>query len=178
VKQLASKDYWKHVPESADFVILFIPGENFLAAAAERDPALIEDAFANKVIIATPSILIALAKAVAYGWRQEQSTKNAQEIAKLGRDLHERLKVFADKAANLGASIEKSVKSYNEVVGSLEGRVLPQARRFRDLGAVETDEDISSLQPIDLSVRLPAPPAELDLTPPPVIAAKRKTAPN
>ncbi|MDZ4691608.1 DNA recombination protein RmuC, partial [Terricaulis sp.] len=91
VKNLSSKAYQEHVPKTADFVVLFVPGENFLAAAAERDPAIFEDAFQQKVIITTPSTLIALAKSVAYGWRQEQSAKNAQEIAELGRDLFRRM---------------------------------------------------------------------------------------
>jgi DNA recombination protein RmuC len=93
VKNLSSKDYWKHVPATADFVVLFVPGENFLAAAAERDQNLFDDAFASKVIITTPSTMVALAKSVAYGWRQEQSTKNAQEIADLGRELYRRMAV-------------------------------------------------------------------------------------
>src|SRR5512147_77999 len=102
VKNLASKDYWKHVPATADFVVLFVPGENFLAAAAERDPNLFDDAFAAKVIITTPSTMVALAKSVAYGWRQEQSAKNAQEIADLGGDLFRRMAVMVDHMGKVG----------------------------------------------------------------------------
>ncbi|MBS0385092.1 MAG: DNA recombination protein RmuC, partial [Proteobacteria bacterium] len=118
VKNLSSKDYWKHVPATADFVVLFVPGENFLAAAAERDQNLFDDAFAAKVIITTPSTMVALAKSVAYGWRQEQSAKNAQEIAELGRELYRRMAIMADKISKVGDAIEKSTKSYNELVAS------------------------------------------------------------
>ena len=99
MKNLASKDYWKHVPDTADFVVLFVPGENFLAAAAERDPDLFDDAFAAKVIITTPSTMVALAKSVAYGWRQEDSAKNAQNIAVLGRELHSRMAISSTRSA-------------------------------------------------------------------------------
>jgi len=99
VKNLASKEYQKHVPATADFVVLFVPGENFLAAAAERDPNLFDDAFAQKVIITTPTTMVALAKSVAYGWRQESSAKNAQEIADLGRELYRRMALMVDHMA-------------------------------------------------------------------------------
>ncbi len=167
VKNLASKDYWKHVPATADFVVLFVPGENFLAAAAERDPNLFDDAFASKVIITTPSTMVALAKSVAYGWRQEQSSKNAQEIANLGRELYRRMAVMADRLSKVGDSIEKSVKSYNELVGSVESRVMPQARKFKELGAGDAGIDIAAAPQIEAAPRLPAPPEQLELTPPP-----------
>jgi DNA recombination protein RmuC len=172
VKNLASKDYWKHVPSTADFVVLFVPGENFLAAAAERDPNLFDDAFASKVIITTPSTMVALAKSVAYGWRQEQSSKNAQEIADLGRELYRRMAVMADRLGKVGDAIEKSVKSYNELVGSVESRVMPQARKFKELGAGDAGIDIAPAAQIETAPRLPAPPEQLELTPPPP-SAKR-----
>ncbi len=167
VKNLSSKDYWKHVPDTADFVVLFVPGENFLAAAAERDPDLFDDAFASKVIITTPSTMVALAKSVAYGWRQEQSAKNALEIAELGRELHRRMAVMADRMGKVGDAIERSVKSYNELVGSVESRVMPQARKFKELGAGDAGIDIASAAPIETSTRQLAPPEQLELTPPP-----------
>jgi DNA recombination protein RmuC len=172
VRNLASKDYWKHVPDTADFVVLFVPGENFLAAAAERDPNLFEDAFAAKVIIATPSTMVALAKSVAYGWRQEQSAKNAQEIAELGRELYRRMAIMADHLGKVGDAIGKSVSSYNGLVNSIESRVLPQARRFKELGAGDAGIDIAAPAQVDAAPRLPPPPEQLELTPPPV-AAKR-----
>jgi DNA recombination protein RmuC len=155
------------VPATADFVVLFVPGENFLAAAAERDTALFDDAFAAKVIITTPSTMVALAKSVAYGWRQEQSAKNAQEIAELGRELYRRMAVMADRLGKVGDSIEKSVKSYNDLVGSVESRVLPQARRFKELGAGDAGIEIAPPEQIETAPRQLAPPEQLELVPPP-----------
>ncbi len=172
VRNLASKDYWKHVPDTADFVVLFVPGENFLAAAAERDPNLFEDAFAAKVIIATPSTMVALAKSVAYGWRQEQSAKNAQEIAELGRELYRRIAIMSDHLGRVGEAIGKSVSTYNGLVNSIESRVLPQARRFKELGAGDAGIDIAAPVQVDSAPRLPPPPEQLELTPPPVVAKR------
>lgn len=172
VKSLSSKDYWKHVPDTADFVVLFVPGENFLAAAAERDPNLFDDAFAQKVIITTPSTMVALAKSVAYGWRQEESAKNTQKISELGREMHGRMAIMVDKMTNVGNAIEKSVKSYNEMIGSVESRVLPQARKFKELGAADAGVEIAAPAQIETAPRLPAPPEQLDLIPPPQ-SAKR-----
>ncbi|MGE0743085.1 MAG: DNA recombination protein RmuC [Hyphomonadaceae bacterium] len=165
VKNLASKDYWKHVPATADFVVLFVPGENFLAAAAERDPNLFDDAFASKVIITTPSTMVALAKSVAYGWRQEQSAKNAQEIADLGRELYRRMAVMADHMGKVGDAIGATVTRYNALLGSVESRVMPQARKFKELGAGDAGIDIAAPPQIEAAPRLPAPPEQLELTP-------------
>jgi DNA recombination protein RmuC len=167
VKNLSSKDYWKHVPDTADFVVLFVPGENFLAAAAERDPNLFDDAFAQKVIITTPSTMVALAKSVAYGWRQEQSAKNAQEIAELGRELYRRMAIMLDHMGKVGDAIGKTTKSFNDMVGSVETRVLPQARKFKELGAGDAGIDIASPAQIEVAPRQLAPPEQLELTPPP-----------
>lgn len=167
VKNLASKEYQKHVPDTAEFVVLFVPGENFLAAAAERDPNLFDDAFAQKVIITTPTTMVALAKSIAYGWRQEDSAKNTQKIAELGREMHSRMAIMVDKMTKVGDSIEKSVKSYNELVGSVESRVLPQARKFKELGAGDAGIDIAAPPQLETAPRLPAPPEQLELTPPP-----------
>ncbi len=167
VKNLSSKDYWKHVPATADFVVLFVPGENFLAAAAERDPNLFDDAFAAKVIITTPSTMVALAKSVAYGWRQEQSAKNAQEIAELGRELYSRMATMIGKMIKVGDSIEGSIKNFNEMVGSVESRVLPQVRRFKELGAADAGLSIASPEQIEVAPRRLPPPEQLELTPPP-----------
>jgi DNA recombination protein RmuC len=167
VRNLASKDYWKHVPSTADFVVLFVPGENFLAAAAERDPNLFDEAFAQRVIITTPSTMVALAKSVAYGWRQEQSAKNAQEIAELGRELHGRMATMLDKMGKVGDTIEKSVKSYNELVGSVEARVLPQTRKFKELGAADAGISANAPPQIELAPRQISAPEQLELMPPP-----------
>lgn len=172
VKNLASKDYWKHVPATADFVVLFVPGENFLAAAAERDPALFDDAFAQKVIITTPATMVALAKSVAYGWRQEQSAKNAQEIAELGRELYRRMAVMADHMGKVGDSIGQTVTRYNALLGSVESRVMPQARKFKELGAGDAGIDIAAPTQLETAPRLPAPPEQLELTPPPIVSKR------
>jgi DNA recombination protein RmuC len=167
VKNLSSKDYWKYVPATADFVVLFVPGENFLAAAAERDPNLFDDAFASKVIITTPSTMVALAKSVAYGWRQEQSAKNAQEIAELGRELYRRMAVMADHLGKVGDAIGSTVQRYNALLGSVESRVMPQARKFKELGAGDAGIDIAAPTQIETAPRQLAPPEQLELTPPP-----------
>jgi DNA recombination protein RmuC len=172
VKNLSSKDYWKHVPATADFVVLFVPGENFLAAAAERDPNLFDDAFAAKVIITTPSTMVALAKSVAYGWRQEQSAKNAQEIAELGRELYRRMAVMADHLGKVGDAIGATVSRYNALLGSVESRVMPQARKFKELGAGDAGIDIAAPPQIEAAPRPPAPPEQLELTPPPQSARR------
>jgi DNA recombination protein RmuC len=162
MKQLGGKEYWKHVPDTADFVALFVPGENFFAAAAERDSDLFEDGLALKVIIVTPATLVALAKAVAYGWRQEAAAQNAQEIADLGRELYRRLSVMADHLGDVGRHMERSVKSYNQAMASMETRVLVQARRFRELGAGD-EVDLAAPAGLDVTPRLPAPQGELSL---------------
>lgn len=153
VRLLASKDYWRHVPESADFVALFVPGENFFAAAAERDPDLFEYAIGARVIIVTPATLVALAKAVAYGWRQEEAAKNAKAVADLGRELYQRLSRMGDGVGALGRAMDASVKKYNELVGSLEGRVLPQARKLREMGAGDPGVEIAALEPVETTPR-------------------------
>ena len=172
VKNLASKEYQKHVPDTAEFVVLFVPGENFLAAAAERDPNLFDDAFAQKVILTTPTTMVALAKSIAYGWRQEDSAKNTQKIAELGREMHNRMAIMVDKMAKVGDSIEKSVKSYNELVGSVESRVLPQARKFKELGAGDAGIEIAAAPAIEIAPRALAPPEQLELMPPPQVTKR------
>jgi DNA recombination protein RmuC len=116
--------------------------------------------------------MVALAKSVAYGWRQEQSAKNAQEIAELGRELYRRMAVMADRLGKVGDSIEKSVKSYNELVGSVESRVMPQARKFKELGAGDAGIEIAPAAQIETSTRQLSPPEQLELMPPPQ-SAKR-----
>ncbi len=174
IRNLASKEYQKHVPDTAEFVVLFVPGENFLAAAAERDPNLFDEAFAQKVILTTPTTMVALAKSIAYGWRQEDSAKNTQKIAELGREMHSRMAIMVDKMAKVGDSIEKSVKSYNELVGSVESRVLPQARKFKELGAGDAGIDIAAAAQIESAPRQLAPPEQLELMPPPQPAKRAR----
>jgi DNA recombination protein RmuC len=156
VKRLASKEYWSQFPQAPDFVVLFIPGEVFLAAAAERDPDLLQDALSNQVLIATPTTFIGLLLTAAYGWRQEQIAENAQRISELGRQVHERLSVLVEHLAGVGRALEKSVEAYNKAVGSLETRVLPSARRFAELDP-GSGRPIQGLEPIAQAPRALAP---------------------
>jgi DNA recombination protein RmuC len=149
---LAGKGYWEQFPKSPEFVVMFIPGESFFAAAADADRRLIEDALDKRVVLATPATLIALIRAIAYGWRQEQIARNAQEISDLGRELYERMKVMAGHLGDIGRGLEKANVSYNNAVGSMEARVLPAARRFKELGAASGDE-FPFVQPVDISQR-------------------------
>jgi len=148
MNKLASKDYWSQFKQSPEFVVLFIPGESFLAAAVEVDSSLIEDGIEKRVIIATPTTFIALLRAIAYGWRQEQVTKNAQEISDLGRQLYERMVTLVQHFENVGKSLEKAIGSYNRAVGSMESRVLPSVRKFKELG-VTGSEEIPVLDKVD-----------------------------
>jgi DNA recombination protein RmuC len=134
VRELAGKAYWDQFTDSPDFVVLFIPGEQFLAAALEIDHKLLEEALAQHVILATPSSFVALLRAVAYGWRQEALAKNAEVIREIGQDLYTRLATFSEHLAKLGRSLDSSVESFNRAVGSFDTRVLPGARRFVELG--------------------------------------------
>jgi DNA recombination protein RmuC len=153
MKQLAAKSYWDALPFTPDFVVMFIPGENFFAAAIERDPQLFEDAIAERVLIVTPTTLIALAKAIAFGWRQEKVAENARKVAELGRDLYRRLAVMGGHVVNLGKGLDGAVKHYNSFVGSLEGRVMTQARKFNELEVEGTRESLPELKPVELEAR-------------------------
>ena len=154
MKKLASKNYWDGLTVSPDFVVMFIPGDNFYSAAVERDPTLFEDAVAQRVIIATPSTLIALAKAVAFGWRQEKVADNARKVYDLGRDLYRRMTTMAEHIQNCGGALNKSVKCFNDFVGSLEQSVMPQVRRFNELEVEGTADAIAPLKPIEIETRL------------------------
>ncbi len=133
VRELGGKDYWNALPEAPDFVVMFVPGEAFYAAALEAEPDLFEQALRQKVLITTPATLIALVKAIAYGWQQEKIAENAQKIAENARELYDRLKTFGEHMDGVGRSLGRAVEHYNRAVGSLESRVLPAARRFEGL---------------------------------------------
>ncbi|ROR29850.1 DNA recombination protein RmuC [Inmirania thermothiophila] len=153
VERLGRKAYFAQFDPSPEFVVLFVPGEAFFSAALAQDPALIEFGAGRRVIPASPTTLIALLKAVAYGWRQEAVARNAEEVAALGRELYERVGKLAEHWAGLGRRLHQSVEAYNQAVGTLERRVLPTARRFRELGAVPEGRGIADLAPLTVEPR-------------------------
>ena len=154
VRELASKSYWQQFKNTPDFVVLFIPGEQFLGAALEQDRSLMEDAMADRVILATPTTLIALLRAVAFGWRQQAVAENAEKIRELGEELYGRLATFADHLGKLGKSLDSSVGHYNKAVGSFDARILPSARKFTEMG-LHSKKVVEPLLPIESSPRPP-----------------------
>jgi DNA recombination protein RmuC len=153
VKALADKAYWSGLDSAPDFVVMFLPGEHLYGAALEADAALLEDAMAQRVLIATPTTLLAMLRAVAYGWQQERVAESAQAVSELGRDLHSRLVKLSGLMATLGTRLNSTVRAYNETVGSYEARVLPGARRFAEHGAVAEGRELPQLEPVTVSAR-------------------------
>jgi DNA recombination protein RmuC len=151
VRGLAGKEYWRSFEPTPEFVVLFVPGDAFLAPALERDPLLLEDAMAARVMVATPTTLVAMLRTVAYAWQQEALTDNARSVFELGRELYRRLGTLGRHVDQLGRALTRSVDDYNKVVGSLERTVLVQARRMADLQL--TDTDLPSPSPVESATR-------------------------
>jgi DNA recombination protein RmuC len=154
ISQLSAKSYFEKVASTPEFVVMFLPGEMFFSAALEQDPSLIECGVEKRVIPASPTTLIALLRAVAYGWQQEAMEENARKISENGRLLYEAVRTLASRFDTLGARLKSSLEAYNEAVGSLEGNVLVKARRFKELQAANGGEEIKPLEPIDRVPRM------------------------
>jgi DNA recombination protein RmuC len=153
VRQLADKQYWSGLDSAPDFVVMFLPGEHLYGAALEADPSLLEDAMARRVLIATPTTLLALLQAVGYGWQQERVAESAQAVSELGRELHGRLVKLSELLSTLGGRLNSAVRAYNDTIGSYEARVLPGARRFADHGAAAAGRELPVLEQLTLNAR-------------------------
>jgi DNA recombination protein RmuC len=152
IDSLGAKNYWDQFQPGPEFVVLFLPGDHFLTAALQADPGLMDRALGKRVLLATPTTLIALLKAAAYGWRQEAVSKNTEEISGLGRQLYDRIVTFTDNIARIGTGLDSAVKGYNMAVGSLEQTLLPGARRFAELGA-KGGKELTAPEPVDTAIR-------------------------
>ena len=153
VKSLSAKDYAASLRDALDYVVMFVPGENYFSAALEARPQLYQDAFDRKILIASPTILIALLKSAALNWRQEKITENAQAVAAMAKDLYDSLRVMGGHLGGLGKALEGAVKKYNSTIGGLEQRVMPRARKFAEYELPGVDADIEVLRAVESAPR-------------------------
>jgi len=176
LRRLGERAYWNQFPETPEFVVMFLPGEAFFAEALRRDPGLIEFGVDAHVIPASPITLIALLRAIAYGWQQERLAANARQISELGRELHRRLDLLLEKFAAVGRNLGQAVQAYNDAVGSLESRYLPQARKLKELG-ISAAEELPELQPLTRVPRSLAGAAEVADSPAEADTAREREDP-
>ena len=147
INGLSSKEYWKQFEPTPEFVVLFVPGESFFSAALEQDRTLIEDAIEKRVVLASPTTLIALLRAIAYGWKQQLVAENAERIKDLGKELYDRVVKFAEHLSDIAKGLERASKAYNNAVASFDSRLIPSARKFREMGV--GSEDVPQIEPIE-----------------------------
>jgi DNA recombination protein RmuC len=152
IRELASKAYWNQFKQSPEFVVLFIPGDQFLSSALDLDHNLLENAMQQKIILATPTSLVALLRAIAYGWRQETLTENAELIRQIGDELYGRLSTFAEHLSKLGKSLAGSVQHYNKAVGSFDARILPSAKKFTEMG-ISAKKGVERVDQVETTAR-------------------------
>ncbi|MEM9170210.1 MAG: DNA recombination protein RmuC, partial [Pseudomonadota bacterium] len=176
VKALAAREYADHLRDSLDFVVMFVPGENYFAAAMETRPDLFQEAFDKKVLIATPTTLVAILKSAAYGWRQEKAAENAVAVAAMAKDIYDSLRKMGDHLAGLGKAIDMSVRKYNDLLGGVETRVLPRARKFADYELPGVDGALETPGLIENAVREPRAGRDLVLSPAAVDAGEAPSA--
>ncbi|HCU06483.1 MAG TPA: DNA recombination protein RmuC, partial [Holosporales bacterium] len=155
IKQLSQKSYWEQFKNTPEFVVMFIPNESLFSAALEQDPSLIEFGANERVILATPTTLIALLRAVAYGWRQESIHESVQEVINLGQELYKRFNTVSQYFSKIGRNLNQSVDSYNQTLASFENRLIPVMRRFQDIKALKTDTVTEPLKPIEAHSKSP-----------------------
>ena len=160
IARLSAKEYWKQFEPTPEFVVLFVPGESFFSAALEQDRTLIEDAIEDRVVLASPTTLIALLRAIAYGWKQQLVAENAERIKDLGKELYERVLKFAEHLSDVARGLERANKAYNNAVASFDSRLVPSARKFREMGVGSAN--VPELDPIETAPRptLTAPDTE------------------
>ena len=158
MQALSAKSYWNQFNPTPDFVVMFLPGESFFSAALEQDKRLIEDGIESRVVLATPTTLIALLRTVAYSWQQQQAAQNAQCIADAGKQLFERVSKFAEHLDKVGDGLRRATETYNAAVNSWESRIVPSGRRMMELGAVPSDGELPAVKPVNTTPRAPGGP--------------------